>query len=199
MNNNLTLVNKISLLGLLALLTGTGKGVVFALIFALSLSFIALIIKFIYSINEHFFSQKRGKIILWATGFGVSYFFYTLFPLIFTSQSQHFNHYFSLIGLTPLIYAELENKKITNFIINHTLFFDLMLAVAILRELLGQGSLLNYQLFTKPPLSIAAEAPGAFLILGIVALIYEAVINNFNLGKKIKEEMAVKTESEVQE
>ena len=197
MNSNLTLVNKISLLGLLALLTGTGNGVFFGLIFALTLSLIALIIKFIYSINENFFSQKRGKIILWGTGFGISYFLYTLLPHIFKSQTEYFNYYFALIGVTPLVYAELKKKNFANFIINHTLFLDLMLAVSLLRELLGQGSILNYQFFLEPPLSIANKAPGAFLMVGITAFIYDAVIKKFNLETKIKKELAVKSESEV--
>jgi Na+-transporting NADH:ubiquinone oxidoreductase subunit NqrD len=47
-----------------------------------------------------------------------------------------------------------------------------MLAVSVLRELLGQGSILNYQIFVEPPLSLAANPPGAFLILSLVAFIY---------------------------
>ncbi|RAK10491.1 hypothetical protein C8C77_104146 [Halanaerobium saccharolyticum] len=184
MNNNLSLVNKISLLGLLALLTGTGNGVFFALIFTLTLSFSAAVIKIIYLQFEDFFQKKTGEIILWGTGLGISYFLYALLPQIFKSQVEYFNYYFILIGVTPLLYAELKNRSLVNFIINHTLFFDLMLAVSLLRELLGQGSILNYQIFTEPPLSLAANPPGAFLILGLVAFIYEIIINKFKLEKR---------------
>lgn len=197
MNNNLTLVNKISLLSLLALLAGTANGVLFALIFALTLSLTAAIIKVIYLKYEHFFKDKTGEIILWGIGLGISYFLYRLLPQIFKSQAEYFNYYFILIGVTPLVYAELQNKKLSDFIINHTLFLDLMLAVSILRELLGQGSILNYQFFLEPPLSIAAEAPGAFLVLGIVAFSYEAVIKKFDLETKIKKDTKIKVESEV--
>ncbi len=197
MNNNLTLVNKISLLGLLALLAGTADGVIFALIFALSLSLTAAIIKVIYLKYEHFFKDKTGEIILWGIGLGISYFLYRLLPQIFRSQAVYFNYYFILIGVTPLVYAELKNKNLGSFMINHFLFFDLILAVSILRELLGQGSLLNYQLFLEPPLSVAAEAPGAFLVLAIVAFSYELLIKKFSLEAKIKKETNVKIESEV--
>jgi len=197
MNSNLSLVNKISLLGLFALLAGTGNGILFALIFTLTLSFTALIIKFIYLTYESFFSQKTGKIILWALGFAISYFLYNLLPPIFGSQAVHFNYYFILIGVTPLVYAELNNKSFSNFIINHVLFLDLMLAVSLLRELLGEGSILNYQLFSKTPLSIASEAPGAFLIVGIVAFIYEIIIKKLNLENKLKKEADIELESEV--
>lgn len=197
MNSNLTLVNKISLLGLFALLAGTGNGILFALIFALTLSLTALIIRFIYLTSESFFSQKSGKIILWAAGFAISYLLYQLLPLIFKSQAAHFNYYFILIGVTPLLYAELNNKNFSNFVINHLLFLDLMLAVSLLRELLGEGSILNYQIFIKAPLSIAAEAPGAFMIVGITAFIYEIIIKKLNLERKIKKEAGIELESEV--
>jgi len=197
MNSNLTLVNKISLLGLFALLAGTGNGILFALVFALTLSFTALIIRFIYLTYESFFSQKTGKIILWAAGFAISYFLYQLLPQIFQSQAVHFNYYFILIGATPLLYAELNNKSFSNFVINHLLFLDLMLAVSLLRELLGYGSILNYQLFIKAPLSIAAEAPGAFMIVGITAFIYEIIVEKLNLERKIKKEDSIELESEV--
>lgn len=197
MNNNLSLVNKISLLGLLALLAGTGSGIFFALIFSLTLIITAIIIKLIYSINENFFSQKSGEIILWSTGLGISYLLYILLPQIFESQAQYFNYYFILIGVTPLVHADLKNKNLNNFIINHTLFFDLMLTISILREFLGQGSIFGYQLLFEPPLSIAANAAGAFLILGITALTYETAVKKFNLEEKIKKEMKVDLESEV--
>lgn len=197
MNNNLSLVNKISLLGLLALLAGTGSGIFFAIIFSLSLIITAIIIKLIYSINKNFFSQKSGEIILWSTGLGISYLLYILLPQIFESQAQYFNYYFILIGVTPLVYADLKNENLNNFIINHTLFFDLMLTISILREFLGQGSIFGYQLLFEPPLSIAANAAGAFLILGITALTYETAVKKFNLEEKIKKEMKVDLESEV--
>lgn len=197
MNNDLTLVNKISLLGLIALLAGTANGVIFALIFGFSLSLTAIIIKVIYLKYEHFFQKKIGEIILWGIGLGISYFLYRLLPQIFRSQADHFNYYFILIGVTPLVYAELKNRSLGSFMINHFLFLDLILAVSILRELLGQGSLLNYQLFVEPPLSVAAEAPGAFLVLAVVAFSYEALIKKFGLESKIEKEMKIKAEGEV--
>ena len=196
MNDNLTLVNKISLLALLPLLAGTANGVLFALIFALSLSFIALIVKFIYLINESFFDQKEGQIILWGLGFGISYFLSVLLPQILGAQSQYFNYYFILIGVTPLVYADLKNKRLTQFVLNHTLFLDLMLAVSILRELLGQGSLLNYQIFSKAPLSIANRPSGAFLILAISAFIYEILTKKLNLETYIKNDESINLGSE---
>ncbi|MFW5736570.1 MAG: hypothetical protein ACOCXB_04355 [Halanaerobium sp.] len=185
MDNNLSLVNKITLLCLLPLLAGTGNGVLYALIFSLTLSFSAFIIKTIYLNNENFFNEKSGRIILWGTGLGLAYFFSQILPQIFENQKEYFNYYFILIGATPMLYAELKNKNWKNFIINHTLFLDLMLAVSILRELLGQGSILNYQLFINPPLSIADKAAGAFLILATVAFIYDFLIQKLNLEKKI--------------
>ena len=196
MNDNLTLVNKISLLALLPLLTGTADGVLFALIFALSLSLIALIIKFIYFINESFFNRKEGQIILWSLGFGISYFLSVLLPQFFKIQAQYFNYYFILIGVTPLVYADLKNKRLTQFLFNHTLFLDLMLAVSILREFLGQGSILNYQLFNTPLLSIANEATGAFMILAIASFIYEIILKKLNLKAALANETANDFESE---
>jgi hypothetical protein len=197
MDNNITLVNKICLLALLALLTGTADGVFFALIFSLSLSSIALIIKFIYSIKESFFHQKKGEIILWSIGLGLSYLFYSLLPQIFKSQAQHFNYYFILIGALPLVYADLKSKKIRQFIINHTLFLDLMLTVSILRELLGRGSILNYQLFNTPLLTVANSPAGAFIILAAAAFIYEILLKKLNLENTLKKETAALSESEV--
>ena len=197
MNNNSTLVNKISLLGLLALLAGTANGVIFALIFALSLSLTAAVIKVIYLKYDQFFKEKTGEIILWGIGLGISYFLYRLLPQIFDEQAAYFNYYFILIGVTPLVYAELKNRSLGSFIINHALFLDLMLAVSILRELLGQGSILNYQFFIEPPLSIANKASGAFLILAVIAFSYEAVIKKFGLEAKIENETEDKAESEV--
>ena len=197
MNDNLTLVNKISLLSLPVLLAGTANGVIFALIFALSLSLTAAVIKVIYLKYDQFFKEKTGEIILWGIGLGISYFLYRLLPQIFQNQAEYFNYYFILIGAIPLVYADLKNKSLGNFIFNHGLFWDLMLSVSILRELLGQGSILNYQFFVEPPLSIADRAPGAFLILGIAAFTSEALIKKFGLESKIKKETKVKTESEV--
>jgi len=73
---------------------------------------------------------------------------------------------------------------------------DLMLAVSILRELLGQGSLLNYQIFNNPPLSIANNAAGAFLILAISAFIYEILTKKLNLETTLVKETVDNFESE---
>lgn len=197
MDNKITLVNKICLLSLLALLAGTAHGVLFALIFSLSLSFIALIIKLVYSINEKFFYQKKGKIILWSIGLGISYFLHAILPQIFKSQAKYFNYYFILIGVIPLVYADLKIKKLDNFLINHTLFLDLMLAVSVLRELLGRGSIFNYQIFNTPIFTLANKPAGAFIILAAAAFIYEILLKKLNLENKLKNETAVFSESEV--
>lgn len=198
MNKNLSLVNKITLLALIPLLTTTGNGVWYALISGLTLTAIAFVINFIYSQNKDFFKQKTGEIILWGLGSGMSYFLYQLLPLIFQRQAAYFNYYFILIGVTPLLYAEMEMQKLTNFVVNHVLFLDLMLAVSLLRELLGQGSILNYQLFTNPPLIIANSPAGAFMILGITAFIYEIIIKKFDLEAKFQSKTEVNLESEVE-
>lgn len=186
MTENISLVKKITLLALPALLVGTADGVIYSLIFALSLTLIAFIIKIIFPhLNRLLKEEKAVQIVLWGVGFALSLFLTAVLTEIFTNSNYSFNFYFILIGANPLVYADLSGNKSRNFIVNQTMFFDLMLAVSILREVLGRGSIFDYQLFSSAPLPLASSAAGAFLILAICAFIYEWFFSKFKIEEKL--------------
>ena len=186
MTENISLVKKITLLALPALLAGTADGVIYSLIFAFSLTVIAFIIKIIFPhLNRLLKEKKAVQIILWGVGLALSIFLTAVLTEIFTNSNYSFSFYFILIGANPLIYADLNENKSRSFVVNQTMFFDLMLAVSILREILGSGSVFDYQLFSSAPLPIASSAAGAFLILGICAFVYEWFFRKFKIEEKL--------------
>lgn len=186
MTENLSLVKKITLLALPALLAGTDAGVFYSLIFAFSLTLIAFIIKMIAPYFKRLLKDEKAvQIGLWGLGFSLSLFLAAVLSGIFSSSTYSFNFYFILIGVNPLIYADLDESKSRYFIVNHTMFFDLMLAVSILREVLGRASIFDYQLFNSAPLPLAASPAGAFLILAVCVFIYEWFFKKFKVEEKI--------------
>lgn len=171
MDNNLTILEKVLLMGLLPLLGGTNN-LKQAVIIAVCAVIISLIIKFI---SEHFSAEKDFKwFLLIGLGIALSYVFYISTINAFPSFELYVNKYLLLLGVTPLVYVGAGGEK-DNFFAYQKDFFIMMLFVGALRQILGQGMIFGIQL-TKagyPPFGFVEDFPGAFLIVSIIYLMVE--------------------------
>lgn len=171
MDKNLTILEKVMLMGLLPLL-GATNNLKQALITAISAVLIAVLIKFI----AKFISAKEDYhwYLLIGLGITLSYIFYIAIIDIFPNLEVFTNNYLPLLGVTPLIYigaSRSENK----FFAYQKDFFILMVFVGALREILGRGSIFSINLTAAgyPPLGFVKDFPGAFLIVSIIYLLVE--------------------------
>jgi hypothetical protein len=171
MDKNLTILEKVMLMGLLPLL-GATNNLKQALITAISAVLISLLIKFF----ARFMTEREDYhwYLLIGVGITLSYVFYIAVIDIFPELEIYVNNYLLLLGVTPLIYigaSRSENK----FFAYQKDFFILMIFVGALRELLGRGSIFSIQLTAAgyPPLGFVKDFPGAFLIVSIIYLLVE--------------------------
>lgn len=171
MDKNLTILEKVMLMGLLPLL-GATNNLKQALITAISAVLIAVLIKFM----AKFISAKEDYhwYLLIGLGITLSYIFYIAIIDTFPNLEVFTNNYLPLLGVTPLIYigaSRSENK----FFAYQKDFFILMVFVGALREILGRGSIFSINLTAAgyPPLGFVKDFPGAFLIVSIIYLLVE--------------------------
>lgn len=171
MDKNLTILEKVLLMGLLPLLGGTNN-LKQAVIIAVSAVMMSLIIKFI---SDHFTAEKDFKwYLLIGLGIALSYIFYISIINIFPSLELYVNSYLLLLGVTPLVYVGAGGEE-ENFFAYQKDFFIMMIFVGALRQILGQGMIFGIQ-FTKagyPPFGFVEDFPGAFLIVSIIYLMVE--------------------------
>lgn len=200
MEKNISLITKLILLALPVYLLRTADGVVSALSYALILVSISFIIKAIY-LN---FGDKIGdkdnillKPVIIAIGFSLALLFSSIINKYYGSTISNFNFYYLLIGVTPLVYADLSKNKNKIYFINHFLFIDLMLTISILREIFGQGSILNYKIFSTAPFPLILKPAGALMTIAITAILYEFIFNKFEIDTKIKSISKYQSESGV--
>jgi Na+-translocating ferredoxin:NAD+ oxidoreductase RnfE subunit len=171
MDKNLTILEKVMLMGLLPLL-GATNNLKQALITAISAVLISLLIKFF----ARFISEREDYhwYLLIGVGITLSYVFYIAVIDLFPELEIYVNNYLLLLGVTPLIYigaSRSENK----FFAYQKDFFILMVFVGALREVLGKGSIFSIQLTAAgyPPLGFVKDFPGAFLVVSIIYLLVE--------------------------
>jgi len=171
MDKNLTILEKVMLMGLLPLL-GATNNLKQALITAVSAVLIALLIKFF----ARFISEREDYhwYLLIGVGITLSYIFYIAIIDLFPNLEVFINNYLFLLGVTPLIYigaSRSENK----FFSYQKDFFILMIFVGALLEVLGKGTIFSIQLTAAgyPPLGFVKDFPGAFLIVSIIYLLVE--------------------------
>ena len=171
MNKNLTILEKVMLMGLLPLL-GATNSLKQALITAVGAVLIALLIKFF----ARFISERKDYnwYLLIGVGITLSYIFYIAIIDIFPNFEVFINNYLLLLGVTPLIYIG-ASKSEDEFFSYQKDFFILMIFVGSLREVLGKGSIFSLQLTAAgyPPLGFVKDFPGAFLIVSIIYLLVE--------------------------
>lgn len=176
MDKNLTILEKVLLMGLLPLLGGTNN-LYQALIVAISAILLSIIIKYI---AESFNLEYDYKwYILFGLGITLSYIFYITIVNVFPTFEVYINIYLLLLGVTPLIYIGASSTE-HHFFDYQKDFFLLMIMVGALREVLGLGTIFNIQL-TKagfPPFGFVKDFPGAFLIVSIIYLIVELTRKN---------------------
>lgn len=171
MNKNLTILEKVMLMGLLPLL-GATNNLRQALITASAAVVIAILIKFLAG----FISDREDYhwYLLIGVGITLSYIFYVSIIDIFPQFEVYINNYLLLLGVTPLIYLG-AGKKEVDFFAYQKDFFILMIFVGALREVLGYGSIFSINLTPAgyPPLGFVKDFPGAFLIVSIIYLLVE--------------------------
>ena len=171
MDKNLTILEKVMLMGLLPLL-GATNNLKQALITAISAVLISVLIKFF----SRFIYERKDYhwYLLIGIGITLSYIFYIIIIDNFSGLEIFINNYLPLLGVTPLIYigaTKVEDK----FFVYQKDFFILMAFVGALREVLGYGSIFSIQLTSAgyPPLGFVKDFPGAFLIVSIIYLLVE--------------------------
>ncbi|MGM0603989.1 MAG: hypothetical protein ACQESS_11850 [Bacillota bacterium] len=183
MDKNLTILEKVLLMGLLPLLGGTNN-LKQAVIIAVSAVMISIIIKFI---SDHFTAEKDFKwYLLIGLGIALSYVFYISIINALPSLELYVNNYLLLLGVTPLIYVGAGGEE-ENFFSYQKDFFIMMIFVGALRQILGQGMIFGIQL-TKagyPPFGFVEDFPGAFLIVSIIYLMVE--LSRKDKGNRINE------------
>lgn len=171
MDKNLTILEKVMLMGLLPLL-GATNNLKQALITAISAVLIALLIKFF----ARFISERKDYhwYLLIGVGITLSYIFYITIIDIFPDLEVFVNNYLLLLGVSPLIYIGASRSE-NEFFAYQKDFFILMIFVGGLREILGRGSIFSIQLTAAgyPPLGFVKDFPGAFLIVSIIYLLVE--------------------------
>lgn len=171
MDKNLTILEKVMLMGLLPLL-GATNNLQQALITAISAVLIAVLIKFI----ANFISEREDYhwYLLIGVGITLSYIFYIVIIDLFPNLEVFTNNYLLLLGVTPLIYIG-ASKSEDEFFSYQKDFFILMVFVGALREILGRGSIFSIELTAAgyPPLGFVKDFPGAFLLVSIIYLLVE--------------------------
>jgi len=176
MDNDLTILEKVLLMGLLPLLGGT-TNLYQSLIIALSAIIISIIIKYIA--DTFTFEYDYKWYILFGLGITLSYIFYITIINVFPFFEVYTNIYLLLLGVTPLIYIGASSTE-HHFFDYQKDFFILMIMVGAFREILGLGTILGIQL-TKPgypPFGFVKDFPGAFLIVSVIYLIVEVTRRN---------------------
>ncbi len=171
MDKNLTILEKVMLMGLLPLL-GATNNLKQALITAVIAVLISILIKFF----AKFISERKDYhwYLLIGVGITLSYVFYIAVIDLFPNLEVYVNNYLLLLGVTPLIYVGASRFE-NNFFDYQKDFFILMIFVGALREVLGKGSIFSIQLTAAgyPPLGFVKDFPGAFLIVSIIYLLVE--------------------------
>ena len=171
MDKNLTILEKVMLMGLLPLL-GATNNLKQALITAISAVLIAVLIKFI----AKFISEREDYhwYLLIGVGITLSYIFYIGIIDFFPNLEIFINNYLLLLGVTPLIYIG-ASKSEGKFFAYQKDFFILMVFVGALREVLGKGTIFSLELTAVgfPPLAFVKDFPGAFLLVSIIYLLVE--------------------------
>ena len=171
MDKNLTILEKVMLMGLLPLL-GATNNLQQALITALSAVMIAVLVKFL----AKFISERKDYhwYLLIGVGITLSYIFYITIIDIFPNLEIYVNNYLLLLGVTPLIYIGASSVR-DDFFSYQKDFFILMVFVGALREILGRGTIFSLELTAAgyPPLGFVKDFPGAFLIVSIIYLLVE--------------------------
>lgn len=108
---------------------------------------------------------------------------------------QNVGIYLPLLIIDPIIikrYVRPQREKVSTALYKGILttvgFVLVILLVGALRELLGTGGLLGWQVFSDAPIPIAQMAAGGFIIMGLVAAVWRSLANLFkkhvNMGVK---------------
>mgnify|MGYP006286738705 FL=1 len=171
MNKNLTILEKVMLMGLLPLL-GATNNLKQALITAISAVLIAFLIKLVASVISE--KEDYHWYLLIGVGITLSYIFYIAIIEVFPDLEVFVNNYLLLLGVTPLIYIGAGESE-GRFFAYQKDFFILMVFVGALREVLGKGTIFSIRLTAAgfPPLGFVKDFPGAFLIVSIIYLLVE--------------------------
>ncbi len=182
MNKNLYDFEKVLLLGLLPLLGGT-KDLKQALLVGLSTIVIAVVIYIVNNIFSAGYEQKWYWLI--GIGIGISYSLFLFLPQLLPQMENIINHSIVFIGVTPLIYIGAGDKNI-NFTKLMSWFLFFMVLAGAMREILGQGTLINYSLTPagSPPMGIMSKFPGSFIIISVIWVLFGLLLKSKNIKKE---------------
>jgi electron transport complex protein RnfE len=171
MDKNLTILEKVMLMGLLPLL-GATNSLKQALITAVSAVLIAVLIKLFAKLISK--REDYHWYLLVGIGITLSYVFYIGIIDLFPQFELYMNNYLLLLGVTPLIYLGAAESELSFFAYQKD-FFILMVFVGALREVLGHGTIFSINITAAgyPPLGFVKDFPGAFLIVSIIYLLVE--------------------------
>lgn len=187
MNKNLTILEKVMLMGLLPLLGATNS-----LQQALITVFSAIVIGIIIKVLARFISTKEDYhwYLLIGCGITLSYVFYIAIIDLVPQLEVYVNNYLLLLGVTPLIYIGASESE-EYFFAYQKDFLLLMVFVGSLREILGLGTIFSLELTAAgyPPLGFIKDFPGAFLIVSIIYLLVELFRKDKNCFRKGSEEI----------
>ncbi len=137
-----------------------------------------------------FVGQRMGltmRAIIYALTAGVVYIMVgNIMDVVFGTQALSVGIYLPLLVLEPLVIKRYESPKrerlSTSFkkgIITTIGFCLVLFIMAAIREVLAQGTFYGVEVFSEPILPFASLPAGAFILLGLVAALWRAMVNTF--------------------
>jgi len=195
MNKQNNILIKTFLMGLLPLLGGT-EAVMTAVFLALICIIISLITRTVYLSGKKYLSAKSLWLFLIVIGLSLTNIFYELLPKVLPFTAEYVNFYFLLAGVTPIVFAGCRKIGNFRFMQLELNFLLIMFVTSTLREFLGQGTFLGWQLIETKLLPFITGSIGAFIILGSLGITLELGIIKTNILSSNSEEKKGGTVSE---
>ncbi len=169
---------QVLLLGLIPILGGS-RNMLTALIVAVVLILVSLLVRFFSRIMNKENLAGAHWILYISLGISLSYIAYLFSAFSYPEVYQYSGIYILLVGVTPLTYYGCKsNITLTEQLKRYNIFFLTIIVVSFFRELLGFGSLLGISFFEVgfAPLGSFQGAPGAFIILGTLWLLFRLLL-----------------------
>ncbi len=170
---------QVVLLGIIPILGGS-RNLTTAVITTVILVLTAIILRLVSRLLNQDSLAGAHWVLFLAVGISLSYVAYLFSAFLYPQVYQHSGIYLLLIGVSPLTYYGCKlNVSFSDLWKRFNIFFLTIIVVSFFRELIGFGSILGRSFFEVgfAPLSSFQGAPGAFIILGTIWLIFRWIIS----------------------
>ncbi len=170
---------QVVLLGLLPIIGGS-RNIQTAIVVTVVLIIVSLISRLVSRLIKAEVLADAHWIVYSAFGVSFSYIAYLLVAFLYPNVYQYSGLYILLIGVTPLTYYSCkDNVSLSQFWKRINIFFITIILVAFLRELLGFGSILGFELYEIgfAPLSALGGSAGGFIFLGAVWILFRFLLS----------------------